>query len=113
MTQRVEETPNDREEMIEHLTEYVTGDRKEAELRMLDDDLWLLHPELRYSFEGEEAVREWERSLTLVRALYEFAMTHHGPYPFFSDSTTWLIGDAEARAEEALRRARERVREAR
>ncbi len=111
MTDRIEETPNDREEMIEHLTEYVTGDRKEAELRMLDDDLWLLHPELRYSFEGEAAVREWERSLVLARALYEFAMNHHGHHAFFSDSTIWLIGDAEARAEEALTRARERVRE--
>ena len=99
--------------MIKYLTEHVTDDREEAERRMVDDDLWLLHPEQRYSFEDEEAVREWSRTLVMMRALHEFAMDHYGYEAFFSDTTVQLIADAEVRAQEALMRARERVRQAR
>jgi hypothetical protein len=75
----------------------------------VDDDLWcLLPPERRFAFPaGEESVHEWEQTVRLVEALAEgFAGTM---YPLANTATTQLLWDAQARAEEALRRARERA----
>jgi hypothetical protein len=61
----------DREAMIECLTEGDPGiSREEAERRMLDDDLWLAHPERRWTAPSdEEAVEQWETVHDLVYGL--------------------------------------------
>ena len=99
----------DREQRIQDLMEEISCEREQAEIRMLDDDLWLLHPSMRMWFAGEEAVEEWEEAAGFVRGLTEgFAN-----YWFLNEATRQLIWDLEQRAEEALRRARERAREER
>lgn len=42
---------------------------EEAELAMLDDDLWVLPPDQRLAAEGEEAVRQWEWAVAYALAL--------------------------------------------
>lgn len=74
---------------------------------MLDDDLWLVHPEKRWGPEGEEAVEQWHDAVAFVRAL-SVGFTMHGP-GVVDEATVQLLWDLEVRAEVALRRARERT----
>ncbi len=96
---------SEREQMIEYLVEDVGIDREQAELRMADDDLWLLHPEMRYPFEREEAVEQWEEAAAFAQGLEEGFANHWR----LNEATRQLIWDLQVRAEEALRRARERA----
>ncbi len=78
----------------------------------MDDDLWLVHPELRYVLEGNEAIREWSKAATFAQFLADgFAC---GPFYSgfaneFQGAIQQMLWDMEARAQEALRRARERA----
>ena len=99
---------DEREEWIEDLSgpEVPPGpQRSEAELRVVDADLWILEPESLYGFEPEEAVEQWVRAVDALGCLAEVAA-------FINEATLQAVQDARARAEEALRRARERVGEA-
>ncbi|MDQ3920997.1 MAG: hypothetical protein M3248_01395 [Actinomycetota bacterium] len=37
--------------------------RHDAQLRLVDDDLWLLDAEGRYGFEDDEAVQQWAQAV--------------------------------------------------
>ncbi|MDP8947766.1 MAG: hypothetical protein M3N09_06670 [Actinomycetota bacterium] len=98
----------ERERQIEYLMEWpICIDRAEAERRARDLDLWLVEPDLRPDLQGEEAVREWEGAVAFITAMTEgFAYTGDG---VINNATSQLLYDAQRRAEEALRRARERA----
>jgi hypothetical protein len=70
-----------------------------------EEDLWMRPPEGRFGFEGEEAVWERERATAWARGLANMA----DGADLFDYSTTQLLWDAAERAEEALRRARQRI----
>ncbi|MBV9455227.1 MAG: hypothetical protein JOZ19_14115 [Rubrobacter sp.] len=78
---------------------------RDAELPMLDNDLWILAPEQRSGLVGKEAVRQWEEAVQFVEGMVSLADDPE----LFADATQMLLADALARAEEALRRARERI----
>ncbi|MBV9454701.1 MAG: hypothetical protein JOZ19_11380 [Rubrobacter sp.] len=80
-------------------------DGYEAGLAMGDNDLWILAPEQRYGLEGKEGVRQWEEAVQFVEGMVSLAEDPE----LFTDATQMLLADALARAEEALRRARERM----
>ena len=71
----------------------------------VDNDLWMLPPEQRYGFVGKETVRQWEEAVQFVEGMVSLAEDPE----LFADATQMLLADALARAEEALRRARERI----
>jgi hypothetical protein len=97
----------EREQIIERLTSLPMGlDRATAERKLVDDDLWLVDPELRAGLEPEEAVREWQEALNFVQCLAEGFSVPDSPV---NRATAHLLWDAVERAEEALRRARKRV----
>jgi hypothetical protein len=102
-----EERTNTREQEIEYLVEEIGVERRQAEIIMEDDDLWLVDPEARYGFEGEEAVWQWKEAYKFARALNDGFVAHGRPV--VNHATQQLLHDARERAEEALRRARERV----
>jgi hypothetical protein len=93
-----------KEEVLRHLVEVCGVSRREAEARLLDEDLWMLDPELRCaaSLEGEEAVEQWEHAV-------RFADWLGDDNPVLGEAAQHLVWDMRVRAEEALRRARERV----
>jgi hypothetical protein len=93
----------DKEATLTHLTEGLPGiTQRDAELRLLDEDLWLLGPEGRVGLEPEEAVEQWSEA---VRALGAFIhVAEH-----MNEATYQALVDAKVRAGEALMRARERV----
>ena len=74
---------------------------------MLDDDLWLLEPELRYGFEGEEAVEEWREATRVFLNIAGIINDLAGP-----GAVAQTFQDAHIRAEEMYRRAQERLEEA-
>ncbi len=81
--------------------------REEAESLTTDPDLWLAEPDLRADLQGEEAVRQWEGAVAFMDAMTQgFAYTSD---EVMNRATSMLLLDALRRAEEALRRARERV----
>ena len=82
-------------------------DAHDAELRLRDNDLWVLDPTMRFGveLEGEAGVEEWREAAKLASAFRDFA-TNSDHYNY---ATTMLIWDAAARAEEALRRAESRA----
>ncbi len=41
-------------------------DRRDVMLRMVDDDLWIVPPELHYEFEEEKTVLQWKYTLRLM-----------------------------------------------
>ena len=41
--------------------------REEAEKRLVDSDLWILHPADRYALEGEEGVRKWKTAAASMK----------------------------------------------
>ena len=81
------------------------ADGYEAGLPMGDNDLWMLPPEQRYGLGGKEGVRQWEEAVQFIEGMVSLAEDPE----LFADATQMLLADALARAEEALRRARERV----
>ncbi len=61
---------SEREETIEYLVEKIGLSREDAELRMVDDDLWVLYPECRYEFPvGEKSVRQWRDAVSALESL--------------------------------------------
>lgn len=99
------------EQEIKYLTDTVGLSEEAARLRLRDEDLWLLRPDGRFDEElvGEEGVRAWEEAVTLAHAIGN--MVSNGPGTIQANpAITQLVWDADARAQEALRRARERSR---
>ena len=97
------------EQTLKYLTEEVGVSEEEARLKMRDADLWLLDPAFRFDaeLEGAEGVRHWEEAASFARNVVN--IVSNGPDSIqASPAITQLIWDASARAEEALRRARER-----
>ena len=85
-----------------YLIEEVGLTPEEAEARLGDSDLWLVEPELRYTFESkEEAVLQWEQAVGVLYALHGVARYHGG-------AVEQVLRDAQLRAEEQLRRVRQR-----
>ncbi len=107
---QIEQERAEHEELEERIAQLTTGGfgatRHEAELMLRDDDLWLIHDEQRSAFEGEEAVRQWKEAHSLASHLVELAINAAS-----NRALLQLAYDAEGRSEEALRRARERVRQ--
>ena len=96
----------DREQWIEYLSgpdSKIGISRREAELRLVDPDLWLLDPEGRYSFEDEEAVRQYSEAIDALQTFIHLAER------YVNEATVQLLIDARVRAEEALRRAQARA----
>jgi len=81
-----------------YLVEEIGLSEDEAQARLQDSDLWLLEPELRYNL----GVEEWEDAVGVLCVLDSLAEYHGG-------AVEQVIRDAQLRAEEALRRARERA----
>jgi hypothetical protein len=98
-----------REQTIEYLTEDWGGigiSREDAEARLRDGDLWFIEPERRYGgANSEEAIREWSEAADFARSLAEgFSLSSA-----LGVATQCMLWDMCERAEEALRRARERA----
>ena len=92
---------------FEHLSREASISPHEARLRLADDDLWILEPEVRFGLEGEEAVHQWTQAVAFMNGLANMA----ADTPMLNDATRQLLWDAAARGREALRRARERLEE--
>ena len=100
-------------ETIRTLVEEDGITEEEARLRLRDDDLWVLPPHARFDeeFTGEKGVRMWEDAVTLAQAAAN--AVSNGPGTIQANpAITQLVWDVADRAEEALRRARERYRNA-
>ena len=81
---------------------------EEAERRLLDDDLWILHPEFRYAAKTpEEALEQWRWVVSVMDRVADF-FVHE---VCFNESAVNLVLDAEERGKEALRRAQKRLQE--
>ena len=95
----------EREQTLKFLIEEVGVSAEEAERRMRDEDLWLVPPYMRDGLpDTEKTVEEWEYALGFAKWLSE-----HNPV---LNAAAWtLVCDMRERAEEALRRARQRLRE--
>jgi hypothetical protein len=93
--------------MMKILTEEIGVERREAEVCLRDGDLWPLNdPGAMIPFEGEEAVSQWEEAAATLHGLADAA--YQGQVfgkPALAQS---FLEDAN-RADEMLRRARERV----
>jgi hypothetical protein len=59
----------EREQTVQRLMEVQGLPREEAELRVQDDDLWLVDAELRVGLEGQAAVEEWEEAAAFASAI--------------------------------------------
>jgi hypothetical protein len=82
----------------------------DAGLRTQDDDLWLVEPTMRFELEGEEAVEEWRVAESFASGLAEgLTSSAIGDGGGLNRATTQLLWDLRERAQEALRRAEERV----
>lgn len=79
---------------------------EEAELRMRDDDLWILYPEGRYDgkIERAGAVEQWEEAVDFAYQLQYVAHSRLMNY-----AVRQLLSDIRDRSQEALHRARERA----
>jgi hypothetical protein len=95
----------ERRETLAHLVEAVGFTVEEAERVMRDDDLWLLEPGLRLEVPDEEAVEQWRTADDTLEALIHVADN-------VNLATMVAIMDARCRVEVALRRTKERVRQA-
>jgi hypothetical protein len=80
-----------------------------ARLRLQDEDLWL-PPGQRFDedFQGEEGVRQWEEAAIVARTAADMVSGEQGKVEA-SAALKQLLWDAALRAEEALKRARQRV----
>ncbi len=98
------------EDTMRELVEETGISEEAARLRMQDDDLWVLEPYARFDedFQGEEGVKMWEGAAALARGIAE--SISNGPDTIQANpAITQLVWDASTRAQEALRRARERA----
>jgi hypothetical protein len=98
----------EREQLIEDLTSR-DWPRWEAELVADDHDLWMVEPGVRYAFEPEEAVRQWQQAVRYLHDLVGMGAAGSSSAIWFNEATSQALQDAEARAREALRRAQERL----
>jgi hypothetical protein len=77
---------------------------------LVDDALWILEPLLRFAFSDEEAVEKWRVAVDKLEILATLALGYGSEF-FDNDAVTpQCIADAEERAREALRQARQRAR---
>ncbi len=98
------------EDTMKYLVEEAGISEEEARLRLQDNDLWILEPHARFDEDltGEEGVRMWEEAATVARTVAD--TVSNGPGTIQANpAITQLVWDANVRAQEALRRARERV----
>ena len=86
----------------EEETEY--SKRRDAELRMVDADLWIQDPELLYGFEPVEAVEQWTKAHVALESFADLAA-------HINEATLQAVLDARERARQALVRARKRLEE--
>ena len=86
----------------EEETEY--SKRRDAELRMVDADLWIQDLELLYGFEPEEAVEQWTKAYVALESFADLAA-------HINEATLQAVLDARERARQALVRARKRLEE--
>jgi hypothetical protein len=91
-------------EQLKYLLEYVTDDRRDAEARLRDSDLWILDAEGRPGLEAL-SVEQWEHAVAFTEGLVGLS---NGVLPLV---TSQLLVDVHQRAREGLRRARGRARE--
>ncbi len=98
------------EDTMRYLLDEVGISEEEARLRVENDDLWVLDIGSRFDedFQGEEGVRAWEEAATLARTLADGISNGPGTIQA-NPAITQLVWDAADRAQEALRRARERA----
>jgi hypothetical protein len=99
----------ERQEAIEYLTGPYGLDQEEAELVTRDLDLWILELEMRFAIEDEDAVEEWEQAAEFFGDYADMALHSHKN---FNEAITHVLFYATRRAQEALRRAKDRAREA-
>jgi hypothetical protein len=81
---------------------------REAELITRDEDLFMLEPPMRSIIEDADEVDQWERAFEFFNGFSDMAL--HSPLTF-NEATQDLLFDATRRAQEMLRRARERARQ--
>ena len=89
---------------VEHLVKNVELTREVAERILEDEDLWLLIPEQRFAYEGEEDVRQWQMAADFAYSLSQDFTESTA----INDATRQMLWDLRERAEEALRRAHRR-----
>jgi hypothetical protein len=92
------------ERELQYLLDSVTGDRRDAEARFRDSDLWFLDAAGRPGLEADDA-GEWEHAVKFTEGLARLS----NALPLV---TSQLMVDVHQRAGEGLRRARERSRTA-
>jgi hypothetical protein len=97
-----------RREMLAQLLERVAVPVDEAQDLIRDDDEWVAESEVRLYIPEEELVEEWKYA---VDQLSHLATAAAGGGLFGSVVVAICLADVEERAEEALRRARERARQ--
>jgi hypothetical protein len=103
----------EREQMIEYLSgpeSPIGASRHDAELRLVDDDLWAyVLPEHRFGvqFEGEEGVRQFEAAYAYYGAEMQ-KMVNLQECGIVNEAVLQVALLAEGVAYEALQRARER-----
>jgi len=84
--------------------EEIEYSRRNAELRMVDADLWIQDPELLCGFEPVEAVEQWTKAYVALESFADLAA-------HINEATLQAVLDARERARRALVGAQERVRE--
>jgi hypothetical protein len=85
-------------EQLEYLLEYVTDDRRDAEARLRDSDLWILDAEGRPGLEAL-SVEQWEHAVAFTEGLAKMSNA-------LPTVTSQLVIDVHLRAREGLRRVR-------
>lgn len=92
-------------EQEKYLVESVGLSVEEARARMQDDDLWLVPPEQRFALLDEGEIQRMERAGNFMADLAT-TIASHTTVP---DEAMVLLLDARNRAQEAARRARQRI----
>jgi hypothetical protein len=100
-------------EEVEHLLTFVGYTEEDVLLQGQDRDLWIVEPNARFvSTDPEEEVAEWEDAVDKLQVLAEVSCGG-GTLFGYNVAVGVCLDDASARAQEALRRAKQRVRQAR
>lgn len=105
----MEQTTSDREEDVRRLREIGLSEEK-IRLRLLDDDLWVLEPEMRVtdSLENTEGLRQWQQASAFLSALCRPVLD--GELGEFANGALYqIIWDARERADEAGCRLAQRL----
>jgi hypothetical protein len=93
-------------EMVAYMTEEIGVEHREAKVSLRDGDLWpLIDAGSMHPFEGEEAVEMWADAVDHLSRLIEF-------HEFGNPALVQTFYEGVIRAEEMLKRAKARVREA-